>query len=219
MERRTQEVRPHIILLHPPFHRTDADDANHIHLGSHPDAIGLAADGKNQDSRRQRRRALYEKLQYLVNAIGVSSPTAFRITTGCKSVAQLLEYLQCMVWAWKCGIDDILAEYSMETHGDQRVGLPLHTWAQHLSARTNAAWDDIIFLQIWYTPSEIPAATISVNPTPPPTQPQQASPSAVAAAAPRDIPIDDRSMLTGSSVSTPSSHSRSMHSSVSLSQT
>eukprot|EP00971_Amphidinium_carterae_P278481 5528058-Amphidinium_carterae.2 len=43
-------------------------------------------------------RALYEKLQYLVNAIGVSNPVAFRITTGGKA---LLNYWS--TYSAQCG--------------------------------------------------------------------------------------------------------------------
>eukprot|EP00971_Amphidinium_carterae_P255304 5068268-Amphidinium_carterae.1 len=74
-------------------------------------------------------------MQYLVSAIGLSPPLAFRISVGCKSASQLLEYLQCTVWAWQQGFDEILSEYHLETHADQRMGLPLHAWAQQLTSR------------------------------------------------------------------------------------
>eukprot|EP00971_Amphidinium_carterae_P188088 3733277-Amphidinium_carterae.4 len=209
MERRTQEVR-----VRQTTHRSFVPLCRHTHA-CHLDR-GPPIHRADVDSTDYQGRALYEKLQYLVNAIGISNPTAFRITTGCKSAAQLLEYLQCTVWAWQHGIDNILAEYSMETHGDQRIRLPLHTWAQQLSARSNASWGDILFLQIWHTPSESPPSTITTAPSPPTTQPQPAPPPATEAV-PCEVTADDHhSMPTGSSVSTPSS--RSMRSKTSGSQ-
>eukprot|EP00971_Amphidinium_carterae_P064373 1274963-Amphidinium_carterae.1 len=106
MERRTQEVRPHIILLchfvGTPSHTLWTDIRRSIEqLLNAPATITLGAiltqKGWQLTSRLQTSegRTLYDKVQYLVSALGLSPPMAFRISTGCKSTAQLVEYLQC----------------------------------------------------------------------------------------------------------------------------
>eukprot|EP00971_Amphidinium_carterae_P293865 5834268-Amphidinium_carterae.1 len=186
LERRAQEVRPHVTYLIFDSCFMALSDAWSMlrHFAErlpHPSQIAVG----QQLSRRQAwqwtpqsstslGQMLLAIMHLITNSLGTPRPTLVKWSRGIESAPFVSEYEAAEIWFWHRTDHDIAEQRWLDTERsrsgkedpDNIPNLPLCYWTTQLTNsrhQENAEWAHYHVLQVWHTPSTNPAVDTSTN--------------------------------------------------------